>query len=512
MKKAVVIATGESQGQSPLSERYPAPLLPLLDRPFIQHVVEWFVEKKIFQFEFILSHLPEKIQELLGSGVRWGSTFRFNLARDSSKPYKLLKVLELDREEEPFLLIHADRLPAVNLRDAGARGRQGLPFVFCHRQPGSRADDLEWTGWAVLSGAVIGTLELEGDERSLGSQLMDLARRSGGLIEVGKPLSARSFPDLLDAQRRVLTDEFVLPLLSGRETDKGIRVARNVRLHRRARLSAPVYIGENSMIGADVQLGPNAVVGKDSIVEASSTIKDSLIFPGSYVGESLELNHAIVDKNCLINTQLGATVWISDDFILGGLTERRSRPSPVRPIAQLAAWIVLFFTSTISLALLLWSRSIRGGLVLTRKDFVELPAPPNETAWHIASVWSFASRGGPERKAREASFSMSDFFLRFLPGLLSVAKGKLAWVGVTPRTKEEIQALPADWRALYLQSKAGLVTEALALYGFRASVEELRVCETYYAVNASPAHDLKILTQYGLRLLTASTGPPKASS
>jgi NDP-sugar pyrophosphorylase family protein len=42
--RAVVIATGESTAMRSLNERYPTPLLPLLDRPFIQHVVLCLVD------------------------------------------------------------------------------------------------------------------------------------------------------------------------------------------------------------------------------------------------------------------------------------------------------------------------------------------------------------------------------------------------------------------------------------------------------------------------------------
>ncbi len=41
---AVIIAPGLSPGMEALNERYPSPLLPLVDRPFIQHVVEFLIE------------------------------------------------------------------------------------------------------------------------------------------------------------------------------------------------------------------------------------------------------------------------------------------------------------------------------------------------------------------------------------------------------------------------------------------------------------------------------------
>jgi hypothetical protein len=63
--RAVVIAIGESTAMRSLNECYPTPLLPLLDRPFIQHVVECLVDLGATEFDFILSHLPERVEQLL---------------------------------------------------------------------------------------------------------------------------------------------------------------------------------------------------------------------------------------------------------------------------------------------------------------------------------------------------------------------------------------------------------------------------------------------------------------
>ncbi len=38
--RAIIIAAGEARLAAPLNERYPTPMLPLADRPFVQHVVE----------------------------------------------------------------------------------------------------------------------------------------------------------------------------------------------------------------------------------------------------------------------------------------------------------------------------------------------------------------------------------------------------------------------------------------------------------------------------------------
>ena len=65
---ALMIAPGLNPGLETLNKHYPTPLLPLVDRPFIQHAVEYLIGQGVTRFEFILSHLPEKIEAFAG---RW---------------------------------------------------------------------------------------------------------------------------------------------------------------------------------------------------------------------------------------------------------------------------------------------------------------------------------------------------------------------------------------------------------------------------------------------------------
>jgi lipopolysaccharide/colanic/teichoic acid biosynthesis glycosyltransferase len=91
---------------------------------------------------------------------------------------------------------------------------------------------------------------------------------------------------------------------------------------------------------------------------------------------------------------------------------------------------------------------------------------------------------------------LRDFFLRFLPALINIAKGELSFVGVQPRTKGEILNLPHDWQNLYLRTKAGIITEAYVYYGENPTKEELYSAEAFYAVTAGIQHDLKLLIHY----------------
>jgi lipopolysaccharide/colanic/teichoic acid biosynthesis glycosyltransferase len=501
---AVIIAAGLSPGMEPLNERYPTPLLPLLDRPFIQHVVEFLVEGGMTRFEFVLSHLPEKIEGFLGDGSRWGCTFRFHLARDPSHPYDILKTLHLGEDAGTLFLAHADRLPLVDLEQTRPANPIEEPVMFfsppirrIDPSAENSQDTRQWTGWAWVPADILKNLPKGLDEGALEAHLASTGQSKGSLVQLSNSLSVRSYGDVLASQATVLGKEFKGLLLGGKEADESIWLSRNLTLHPMATLNPPVYIGENCRIGKETSLGPNAVIGKDCVLDSDCTVTNSLIFPGSYVGEGLELDEVLVDKNRLINVKFGAAVSISESFILGGLSKAHLGQWFAGIFSRFAAACLLLVLWPFLLATALLLKVGRRGPVLFKKEAVRLPVQTDEALWQTFGWLSFA----PDRKERGKGGAVRHFFLRFLPGLINIIKGELRFVGVKPRTRDEIKALPKDWQALYLNAKSGVITEAFINYGAFPTEDELYTSEVFYSVSAGIGHDFKLLSGYLGRLL-----------
>src|SRR5262249_27495080 len=152
----------------------------------------------------------------------------FHLAREPSRPYRLLRVLDFAAgADEPVLFGHADRLPQFRLDEARAAGV--LPLLFGWRD--AEADGRRWTGWALLAPRALASLPGDPDEAGLEAHLRAAAADERGWCETVRPLSVATFADILEAHHAVLTGAFPGLLLSGREADPGVWLARNVRLH-----------------------------------------------------------------------------------------------------------------------------------------------------------------------------------------------------------------------------------------------------------------------------------------
>ena len=549
--KTVIIATGENPEMAALTERRPVPLLPLVDRPFVEHIVVHLAGRGLREIDFLLSHMPEKFEALLGDGSRWGARFAFHLARDAARPFRTLKALRLADSDEPILLGFADRLPPIEdadrlppIEDAAPRP---APTAFCWRRTdrprsetadgaigrddssagtsgigtigavtgacaatfaptatlsptaaapaGTERSELEWTGWAIVTGRDIDRLPDDLDERGFEDYILSRAAEEGRVAEIGRPLALRSYGDLIEIHRRVLNREFDSITPAPSETGAGIWLSRGLSIHPTARLIAPVYIGENCRIAIGAQIGPGAFVGDNCMLDARCQVVDTVIAPGSYVGEALDLDGVIVDQNRLINTRLGADLVVPDNFILGSVWEDTLRRKSVNVIRRLLVAFLLAVVWPLLAATALGLKMGRTGPVVFRRKAVRLPARHERSLWETYDLLSFL----PDH--RRARSWIGDLFLNFLPGLINVVRGDLSLVGLPARGPDEIAPLPEEWREFYLSCRAGLVNESDVIFDETPTGEEAFAAEVYYSVKMGVVYDLKLLARYAARVL-----------
>jgi lipopolysaccharide/colanic/teichoic acid biosynthesis glycosyltransferase len=507
--KAILIATGKLPAAHLLGEQYAPELLPLMDRPFIQHVVEYLVGKGVEEFEVVLCRFPEKVEQLLGDGTRWGSAIDYHLVKDPAKPYRPVKFVTIDPKDDPVLLIHCDRLPQADILQARPSSGSDGPVLYMwdnhlNRESNGRPD---WSGWGWLSEKCRAELPEDLDEQGLLDYLLSFSDGSQIMIDAARALTVRSYSELLASHRAVLANKFDGLLLTGTEVEPGIWISRNVQLHPTAQLKPPVFVGENCDIGKVACLGPNAVLGSDCVIDTKSVVADAVIFPKSYVGEALEIQEAIVDRNRLINVRFGSEVTITEDFILGSLSEKRLQNWLKKVLSQLLAAGLLILLLPLFVFIVIYLKLFRKNEPLLYKaEKVRLPAPSDSILWRTFALISFchqttSSQEGqlPETSKLTAGIATArwrDFLLRFIPALFNVARGELRFVGVTPRTTNEINRLPDDWRSIYLKSKPGIVTEAVVNFGENPTQDELYAAETFYAVSAGLMYDLRLLGKY----------------
>jgi len=468
--------------------RGPAVLLPLVDRPFLQHVIERLVQLGVDDLDLLVVEHPEAVEALVGEGNRWGCPVKVHPLRDAAQLYDRLRLLAADPGDDGLLLAHGDRLPGPTLDAAAFAGATG-PVLIRHAADGRTT----WSGWAWLPPGVAGVLPVGLDHAALEAQLASLP--GSAALEVGALLEAFSVAGLLAANRAVLDGGFPGLLLTGREVEPGVWLSRNVVLHPLARVVPPVHLGENVRVGADTQVGPHAVLGRDCILDDRCRVERAVVAPGSFVGEALDLVDVLVDRNLLVSAEHGVATTVTDRFILGSLRSRpTSAPGPALVLWAVALALLLAGLPLLVLALVQRAFS-RRPTVWHVLDAVVQPAEPDDATWRTHRLRALAPLAV---QASRASFA--DLVLRVAPLLPAVLLGRLRLVGVPPRTADALADLPDDWREVVLRAPAGALWEAHAT-GARTD-DERRVAETVYVAQASLRHDLALVGRYLRRALS----------
>ncbi len=380
--------------------------------------------------------------------------------------------------DDQILLGRVDSLPELRLAADSGNTMYVLPSGV-------------WTGWAALPkrSAEIGKL----NQRSGVEWFVD--RFDKVIVERAMDFSTSSA--LLRSQAELLSGQFPGLMINGRQTEPGIWISRNVSLHPTATLLAPVYIGPNSKISRGARLGPAAVIGENCILGEQSSVENSLVAPGTYIGQGLELDQVVVDRNRLVNAKIGTSFLVSETFLLSSLTEHTTHHPVQQLFSRLGALLLLVVLWPLTACIFLYLTICRKGS-LTHNNAVRIPADNNPASWREIWIPKFQLHSGAP-KSRWAGF-----FLELWPGLLSVMKGELFLVGVQPRSREQIEQLPADWRSIYLKSKSGLITEAAVMFGGTPTEDELYTAEAYYSATESFRHDLALALLYFWKMIAGS--------
>ncbi|MBM3897255.1 MAG: nucleotidyltransferase family protein [Thaumarchaeota archaeon] len=114
---AVILAGGLGTRLRPYTLFLPKPMLPLADKPLLQHLIEWLKGNDVREVTICVSYLRKAIEEYFGNGKEFGVSI--NYAR-SSKPLGTAGQLKSGEPQlkERFVCLYGDSILNFNLKDA----------------------------------------------------------------------------------------------------------------------------------------------------------------------------------------------------------------------------------------------------------------------------------------------------------------------------------------------------------------------------------------------------------
>ena len=326
--KAVILVAGEGTRMRPLTTTRPKVMLPIANKPILEHIVDAAVDAGIDEFVFITGYFEDSIKDHFKDGEKWGAKFKYvhqkqqrgtadaiGCARGSvtgrfvvlngdvliSSDYlnKLISreddaVITVKEVENPSdfgvietsgdkvtKIIEKPEVPPTDLANAGIYLFDDSIFDFIDKTVLSERGELEITDslqMLIDSGADVGYEILEHD-----------------WIDVGRPWDMLDANELLLGEVKAECDGLVEPnaTLIGE-----VVVGEGTLIRNGAYIIGPVVIGNDCDIGPNCFIRPSTAIGNGVRIGNAVEVKNSIIMDNTNVGHLCYVGDSIVGQGC----------------------------------------------------------------------------------------------------------------------------------------------------------------------------------------------------------------------
>ncbi|HYI45748.1 MAG TPA: sugar phosphate nucleotidyltransferase [Actinomycetota bacterium] len=332
--QAVIMAGGEGSRLRPLTSNMPKPMLPITNRPLMEHIILLLRKHGFTDVVATVQFLSSVIRNYFGDGSDLGVSLSY--ATEEVPLGTAGSVLGArDLLSGTFLVISGDALTDLDVQEV----------VAFHRAKGAAAtlvlkhvpDPLEF---GIVMTDADGRIERFLEKPSWGQVFSDTINTGIYVIEpdvldlipVDEPydFSSQLFPAMLDKGLPLFgfvadsywedvgnADAYLqahLDVLGGRvevdmpgfELRPSVWVGEDVDVHPTARIEGPALIGDNCQIGAGAILGGYSVLGQNTIVGDDAVIAGAVVMEGAHVGPFARIRGSVLGRGASLDK--GATV------------------------------------------------------------------------------------------------------------------------------------------------------------------------------------------------------------
>lgn len=114
--KAVILAAGLGTRMRPYTYFVPKAMLPLGNKPALEHILDWLKENSVTHVILCVSYLRHMIESYFGDGSHWNMRIEYVYSEKPMGTAGQLKTAE-HKLEDTFLCIYSDSILRFNLSD-----------------------------------------------------------------------------------------------------------------------------------------------------------------------------------------------------------------------------------------------------------------------------------------------------------------------------------------------------------------------------------------------------------
>lgn len=321
--KAVIMAGGFGSRLYPLTAKRPKPMVPLVNKPVLSHVLGLLKHHNITDVIITVKHLADQIRDHVGDGSQLGMRVRYAVEETPLGTAGGVKNAEPLLNNEPFLVISSDIVTDIDLSKLIRFHREKRSMVTMALK---RINNPKGYGIVLLDGRGSIRRLLEKPEPD---QMISNVVNTGiyvvepELLAYMQPdtkydFSYDIFPQLLDDEapffgylanrywRDIGTiqsyEQAIVDVLVGKVNHidlgdpirHGVWSGRNVSIASDANLFGPIYLGDNVKIKSEATIYGPTVIHDGSMIDRKAWVRHSVIDQNSYVGKHTTVYQSVV--------------------------------------------------------------------------------------------------------------------------------------------------------------------------------------------------------------------------
>ncbi|GGL29486.1 mannose-1-phosphate guanyltransferase [Planomonospora parontospora] len=324
--KAVVMAGGEGTRLRPMTANQPKPLLPVVNRPIMEHVLRLLKRHGFTETVVTVQFLAALVRTYFGDGDELGMDLYYATEETPLGTAGSVKNAADKLRDDRFLVISGDALTDIDLTDMVRFHREqgALVTIGLKRVPNPLefgiviADErgrverfLEKPTWGQVFSDTVNTgiyvMEPEVlDEVAAGEPVDWSADVFPRLLARGAPLfgyvaggyweDVGTHQSYLAVQADVLSGRVAVDL-DAFELSPGVWVAEGAVVDPDAVLKGPLYIGDYAKVEAGAELREYTVLGSNAVVREGAFLHRAVVHDNVYVGPGVHLRGCVIGKN-----------------------------------------------------------------------------------------------------------------------------------------------------------------------------------------------------------------------
>ncbi|PAX52680.1 mannose-1-phosphate guanyltransferase [Brunnivagina elsteri] len=328
--RAVLMAGGSGTRLRPLTCDLPKPMVPILNRPIAEHIINLLKRHNIYEVIATLHYLPDAMRDYFQDGSDFGVQMTYaveedqplgtagcvkNIAElldetflvisgDSITDFDLTAAIQFHKQQKSKATLILTRVPNPIEFGVVITDKNGRISRFLEKPSTSEIfSDTVNTGTYILEPEVLEYLP-DNTECDFSKDLFPLLLAKDepmyGYIAQGYWCDVGHLDAYRESQYDALERKVHLDV-AYKEVSPSLWVGQNTYIDPSAQIEAPAVIGDNCRIGARVQIEGGTVIGDNVTIGSDVSLKRPIVWNGAIMGDEAHLSACVIARGARVD-------------------------------------------------------------------------------------------------------------------------------------------------------------------------------------------------------------------